>query len=89
MIKAITRSNFEFELNENVMDNMELVDLVAEIQSDGNPAALAAAVKMMLGADQQKALYNHVRTEDGRVPVAAIADAFTDIVKAMQESGKN
>jgi hypothetical protein len=89
MIKATTRSGFEFELAESTADNMELVEVMAEIQDDGNPVALATAVKLMLGADQQKALYNHVRTEDGRVPVAAIADAFTDIVKAMQEPGKN
>lgn len=89
MIKATTRSGYAFELAENTMDNMELVELMAEIQNDGNPVALAAAVKMMLGAEQQKALYNHVRAEDGRVPVTAISEAFVDIVKTLKDPGKN
>ena len=87
MINRKTESGFEYELNENVLDNMELLELMVEIQN-GDPAALIPALKMILGDDQRKSLYNHLRTEDGRVPVAAVAAAFAEIVKAVKQ-GKN
>lgn len=87
MTKGQTASGFAFELKENVLDNMELLELMVEVQS-GNPAALIPSLKMILGDDQRKALYDHLRTEDGRVPIAAVASAFAEIVKAAKQ-GKN
>lgn len=87
MIQGKTASGFAYELRENVLDNMELLELMVEIQN-GNPAALIPALKMILGEAQRKALYDHLRTEDGRVPVAAVAAAFAEIVKAVKQ-GKN
>lgn len=89
MIKGKTSTGFEFELDENVMDNMELVRAIAEMNETGNPLALDAAMKMMLGAEQYNTLCNHLRTEDGRVPVSAVSAAFAEVVKAAQEPGKN
>lgn len=87
MIKDKTATGFEFQLNENVLDNMELLELMVEVQK-GSPAALIPAFRMVLGDEQRKALYDHLRTEDGRVPVKAVAEAFAEIVKAAQK-GKN
>lgn len=88
MITGKTVSGFEFSLNENVLDNMELLELMVEVQN-GNPAALIPSLTMILGNDQRKDLYDHLRTEDGRVPVAAAAAAFAEIVKAAKNKGKN
>lgn len=87
MIKGTTASGFGFHLNDNVLDNMELLELMIEVQN-GNPAALIPSLKMILGDEQRKALYDHLRTEDGRVPVAAVAAAFAEIVKTVKQ-GKN
>lgn len=89
MIKGKTESGFEFELHDDVMDDMELVDLMVDINTTGNPAALSNAMKAMLGAEQKKALYDHLRNEDGRVPVSEVSRAFVDVVKAAKEKGKN
>ena len=88
MITGKTATGFEFLLNENVLDNMELLELMVEVQN-GNPAALIPALTMVLGAEQRKTLYDHLRTGDGRVPVAAAAAAFAEIVKAAKNKGKN
>lgn len=88
MIKGKTESGFEFKMFDEAMDNMELVELLAGIER-GNPAAIASALKMLLGEKQQKALYNHLRTKDGRVPVAAVTTAFVEIIKAANKKGKN
>lgn len=87
MIKGKTNSGFEFQLNDNVLDNMELLELMVEVQN-GNPAALIPSFRMVLGDEQHKALYDHLRTEDGRVPVKAAAEAFAEIVKTAKQ-GKN
>lgn len=89
MIKGKTESGFEFELHDDVMDNMELVELMVDINTSGNPVAMGNAMTAMLGAKQKKALYDHLRTEDGRVPVSKVSMAFVDVIKAAKEKGKN
>ena len=87
MIKGETKTGFAFELEEAVLDNMELVDALAEMQED-DPLALSAVVRMVLGP-KSKALYEHLRTEDGRVPVSAISQEIMDIFEALGKPGKN
>lgn len=87
MINGKTSTGFEFQLREQCMDDMELLELMMEIQN-GNPAALIPALKLLLGEEQRKRLYDHLRTEDGRVPVKATAKAFVEICQAARQ-GKN
>lgn len=87
MLNGKTKSGFEFSVDPNVLDNMELLDAVAEI--DTNPLAVSKVINMVLGAEQRKALYDHLRTEDGRVPVKAVSDAITDIFSSCGQQGKN
>ena len=54
MTKGETKTGFTFELEEAVLDNMELVDALAEMQED-DPLALSAVVRMVLGS-KRKAL---------------------------------
>ena len=44
--------------------------------------------RMLLGADGYRALYDHLRTEDGRVPISDVIRELDDIFKA-QPGGKN
>lgn len=79
-------SGYCCELEENVLDNMELLEHLVEVE-DGNPAALVPALGMILGKEQRKALYDHLRTDDGRVPVVDTTKALAEIVRAA--GGKN
>lgn len=87
MIKGKTKTGFAFELEEAVLDNMELVDALDEMKGD-DPLALSAVVRMVLGP-ARGALYEHLRTEDGRVPVNAISQEIMDIFEALGKPGKN
>lgn len=87
MLNGKAKSGFEFSVDSSVLDNMELLDAVAEI--DTNPLAVSKVISMVLGAQQRKALYDHLRTEDGRVPVKAVSDAITDIFNSCGQQGKN
>lgn len=88
-MKKITLENgLTLELDEKVMDNMELVDTLAEA-ADEDPLAVSRMVKLILGTEGRKKLYESLRTEDGRVPVAKVSDSVKEIFEAFGEKGKN
>lgn len=87
MVTGTTPSGFSFSLEETVLDNMELVDTLAEMQ-EGDPLAISAVVRMVLG-DQRRALYDHLRTADGRVPASAVSEEIRQIFDAFGKAGKN
>lgn len=77
MIEGKLKSGFAYQIEDHVLDNMELLDAIGEV--DQNPIYMSKVLKMLLGDEQKKALYNHLRTEHGNVPIAAISDAITEI----------
>ena len=87
MIKGTTSSGFAYELPENAIDNMELVDALAET-TDGNPVAVSRVCRLFLGDILRKRLYDHLRTEDGRVPIEALSNELGEIFAAYGETGK-
>lgn len=88
-MKEITLKNgLKLELDEKVMDNMELVDTLAEA-SDEDPLAVSRMIKIVLGEEKRKQLYDSLRTQDGRVPVAGVSDALKEIFEAFGEKAKN
>ena len=89
-MKQITLNNgFTIEVDENVIDNMELVDALAEMEEDEESLGISRVAKLLLGKKQRKALYDAVRTEDGRVPVKEIDHAIGEIFAAFDDQGKN
>lgn len=88
MYKGSTSSGFEFEIDENAADNMELVDALAEA-ADDDMLAVSTVGKILLGKEQRKKLYDHIRTVDGRVPVKEAVNEIMEILQAMGGKGKN
>ena len=72
-----TSTGFEFDIEDERLDDMELVDIMAEI--DENPLLMPKLCKMLLGEEQKKRLYDHLRSEDGRVPIEATTNAIQEI----------
>ena len=81
------KSGLVLELDEKVMDNMELVDTLAEA-SEEDPLAVSKMVRLILGNEKRK-LYDSLRTEDGRVPVEAVSNALKEIFESFGGKGKN
>lgn len=78
MIEGKLKSGFEYKIEEHVLDNMELVDAITEV--DQNPTALSKVIKMLLGDEQRKKLYDHLRDpKNGNVPIVAVSDAVAEI----------
>lgn len=82
-----TKSGFECEITKDRLDNMELVDALAEL--DENELAVSRVCLLLLGKETRKRLYDHLRTEDGRVPTAALTAELSEIMAALGETGKN
>ena len=76
-MKGKTSTGFEFDIEDERLDDMELVDIMAEI--DENPLLMPKLCKMLLGEEQKKRMYDHLRSEDGRVPIEATTNAIQEI----------
>lgn len=87
MMQIKLKCGFACELPDDVMDNMELVDALAE-GDENNPLTLTRICKLIYGDKIRKELYDSLRTEDGRVPIAAIAAAIKETFELFGDNGK-
>ena len=85
--KGVTASGFEFEIDDAVINDMELIDAIADSMDD-NPLAFSKVCAKLLGSEQRKKLYDHLR-ENGRVPLEKISTEITDIFNSFGDNGKN
>ncbi len=88
MKEGTTKTGFHFSLEDDVMDNMELVEELAKVQ-DNDPIAITKIVTMVLGQEQKKALYDHLREQEGRVKVSTVMNTMEEIIAVFGEQGKN
>lgn len=84
-VKGKTKTGFEFEIDSAVID-MELLDDLSEMQE--NPAITGRVLNRLLGKEQKKALYDHIRDESGHVPIESAAAELIDLFAGL-ENGKN
>lgn len=84
-VKGRTKTGFDFEIDRGAVD-MELLDELADMQD--NPAKTGRVLQRLLGPEQKRALYDHIRDENGRVPIDSAAAELVDIFGAF-DTGKN
>lgn len=80
MLIGKTTSGFEYEVSDAAMNNYELVEVLAEV--DTNPLLLPRLVKMLLGHEQKNRLMEHLRAADGAVPIEAVSNEIMEIFKS-------
>lgn len=84
MIRGTTSTGFEFTADNEQINNAEfLEDYVAMM--DGNTGAVFRIVERVLGKEQKKELYDHIRDERGNVPVeklnVELGEIFSEFAK--------
>lgn len=89
MIQGKTKTGFSYEVSDGAFNNMELVDAMAELDEGGHPFALSRVCLLLLGKEQRKRLYDHIREEDGKVPPQKMGEEIADIIRGYGEQGKN
>ncbi len=87
MLKGTTKSGFSFEIADERLNNMELLDALAELDA-GDSAQLSWVLKRLFSTDQKKALYDRLRTPAGTVPLEAVTAELEEIFASGQQ-GKN
>lgn len=87
MIEGKTQSGFVYAIDENNVDQ-EFLDALSEAE-EGKPLKVSKALRLLLGEEQRKRLYDHLRNEKGKVPVQAVSEAFRDILANDGTGGKN
>ena len=87
MITGKTKSGFQFAIPKRVMNNMELVDLLADDTED-ETMKVSRILRLVMTKEQRQRFYDHHREPDGRVPVEKIYEELGEIFLSFQQ-GKN
>ena len=75
-----TATGFEYEIDKKAINNMELIDAIAELEENPeNVVASSKVITMLLGKETKKRLYEHVRNADGIVTIDAAMTEIADI----------
>ena len=77
-----TASGFVFETDEGRANNMELFDALVAFQR-GDKLALADVVDKVMGADKKR-MYDHLRAENGTVPIEKVAAEVMEILQQLK-----
>ena len=88
MKKIVLQNGLELEVNEQCLNNMELLDALEEM-TEGDELSMSKVVKLMLGKENRKKLYDSIRHKDGRVPLEEVDKCLTEIMMLLGEQGKN
>lgn len=85
MIKGKTTSGFNYHIDENILQDYELLEAIAETEK--NPIFITKVVRMLLGDDTDK-LKEHVRDENGHVSIEKMNVEITEIFEAQKKLKK-
>jgi hypothetical protein len=91
MKNIVLNDGFTVTIDENVADDMELLDDMIDAD-EGDPIAIARLCTKILGKEEKKRLYDHLRDEHRRVPVTKVVPVIVEIITGIgkkEEDGKN
>lgn len=94
MIKGTTSTGFAYEYDEQRLDDMRFVDVLAVVVDPEAPkfdkiAGASKLLTMLLGEEMKKALYEHIgAAHGGRVPRADLEAALSEIMQT-KDAEKN
>ena len=87
MIKGKTSSGFDFVISEDIINDYELIENLGEL--DDNPIILGKIVKQILGKEQTVKLKDHIRNENGVVPIEKMTQEIIGIFQSVGKETKN
>lgn len=82
-----TSAGFEWDMDPAVMDDILVIEDLAALDQ-GDLLKVPEVLRRLLGEPGKRALYEHLKTEEDRVPISAVSAALAEIITAMGDSGK-
>ena len=73
-----TSTGFEFSIKKSMLNNAEFLECYSKIQN-GDNLKMFELMDIAFGEDQKKDLYDHIRDEDGIVPMDVLGEELTEI----------
>lgn len=83
MIKGTTKSGFQFELEDDIVDDYDLVLLFGKYNKEPSMDVFSEIAVKMLGEEQHQALMEFVRDEKGRCKTSAMLSALKEIEESL------
>lgn len=80
MIKGKLNNGFDYEINEDVFDNIRFFEMLAEVEE--NPLILAKMLMFLFGREQKEALYKHLEQINGKASVTDVMNCVEEIFEA-------
>nr|DAR62861.1 MAG TPA: hypothetical protein [Caudoviricetes sp.] len=80
-IKTVEIDGFSIDVDTNVFQDYEFLEALSEV-TDGQPSSIVRPFRMLFTGDTYQAVKDHLRDEDGRVPVKAMSVFLSKVVKA-------
>lgn len=75
--KGQTSSGFKYNIASENLEDMEILELFAQLEDNG--LLLPKILDNLLGEEQKKKLYDHVRTKNGKVPISEVSKELEEI----------
>lgn len=92
MKKGTLTNGFKFSVNEKSLDDMELLEAMAEADA-GNALKFTVVIEKLLGKQQKLAFYDSLRDKKtGVVPITKVSDALVELIEKIgqeEDEGKN
>lgn len=80
-----TVSGFHCYVDEDALDDIELLETLSKLDQ-GDVTVLPSTVEGLLGPDGRAALYEHVRTPAGRVPITKVVEELGGIMQGLKSA---
>lgn len=88
IIGGVTEKGFTFNIEQDNLDDIELVEILAEIEK-GRFTKFPLFVEKVLGKKQKEKLYDYYRDEKGRVSLATIMKVVMEEMMQSSTETKN
>lgn len=86
MLKGKTESGFEFEIDEDVLNDYYFCKAIGEAEE--NPTKIYKVIELFFGKDSQRAI-NYVEEQTGKTSVADVTKLFKEATEAIALAKKS
>lgn len=86
-IKTVTFDGYKFDVNTDLMDDVEVVDLVDKIENNKNLKAIVEFLHYLIGDDGYASMKNYFVKKDGRFKLTTLSKIYIAIFENFDPKG--
>lgn len=82
IVSGKTSTGFKYSVKKAMLKNAEFLELFAKV-NNGDQMQIFNLIELSLGKEQKEKLYDHVRDEDGMVPIEQLSSEIAEIFEEL------